>query len=138
MQKVGFHQANLLINKLSNDLQQSFNHRNEQLSAAINNIPSLIESSSQSSDLNDTPPTQAANLVQHDQVQLEILKLLKEIRSDMKSSKSYESDTITPPPNRSNLKGRKTSDTSGKMRSDVLKYCWTHGACDYNRHNCFF
>ena len=50
----------------------------------INNIPSLIESSSQSDDSDDTPPTHTANAMQQNQIQLQIPKLLKEIKADMK------------------------------------------------------
>ena len=135
MQQAGFHQANSIINRLGSKLQQSLHQRDEQLTAMINNIPSLIESSSQSDDSDDTPPTHTANAMQQNQIQLQILKLLKEIKAEMKSSKNI---LPVPPPNCPVMKGRKTPDAGGKGCSDISKYCWTHGACDHNGHNCFF
>ena len=64
MQQAGFHQANSIINRLGSEIQHSLHQRDEQLTAMINNIPSLIESSSQSDDSDNTPPTHTANAMQ--------------------------------------------------------------------------
>lgn len=83
MQQAGFHQANTLVEKVTMGVQESISQRDDQLLALLQNIPQLSPASTQSEDAEDLPPTQVAANVQQDTVQLEILKLLKDLRSDL-------------------------------------------------------
>ena len=82
MQQAGYQHANVLAQELSRQIQQQLAQRDEQLLSVIQSIPSLAETSS-SSDSDDTPPSQIANSVITQNTQLEILKLLQDIRQDM-------------------------------------------------------
>jgi hypothetical protein len=63
--------------------------RDTQLLSVLQSLPSMIDPSS-SSDSDATPlslpPTQTANAISADKTQLEILKILQELKVDMKSS----------------------------------------------------
>ena len=88
MKQSGFHQANAIVEKLGADIQETISQRDDQILALLQNIPSLTESSSElslgSRRTDESPPIQNANTIQQDSMQLEILKLLKELRSPLK------------------------------------------------------
>ena len=135
MQQAAYHHANALVQKIQTQLQT----RDSQMIALLQNIPSLTEtslSSSNEQDYHETtkPVTQAANIIT-DNTQLEILKLLLHMQSDMKSQHSYgANDTNSSPRNQPNncprvLKATKVPDDAKPFRRFKNKYCWTHVAC---------
>ena len=38
--------------------------------------------------------------------------------------------------NRNNKSARKTPDSGGRRRTNISKYCWSHGACAHDSPNC--
>lgn len=131
MQQEGFHQANSLAQKISTDIQQQLNDRDNQMMDIIQYIPGLTEYSSDS-DSSSQEPTEhvVANVSQqNNQVQLEILCLLKDIRSDLQHKSSRRTVTPASPPDRVYPKmERKLPDHGGRRRRNITKYCWNNVA----------
>jgi len=139
MQQAGFHQANSLAQKISTDIQQQLNDRDNHMMAMLQSIPGLTESSSDA-DSSSQEPTEyeVANVSQqNNQVQLEILRLLKEIRTDLQKKPSRRGATPASPQTRTCPKmERKCPDNGGKLRRNITKYCWTHGAGGHTGQEC--
>ena len=74
MQQAGYHQANLIAQKISIDIQQQLNDRYVQMMAMLQSIPRLVESNSESDNSSQGPTEHVVVNVsqQNDQVQLEI------------------------------------------------------------------
>ena len=119
MQQAGYHHANVLAQEISTQIQQQIEQRDTQLLSVLQSLPSMIDPSS-SSDSDATPlslpPTQTANAISADKTQLEILKILQELKADMKSSNRKYKRT----PN------RKIPDNQTNPKRWTNKhYCWT-------------
>ena len=76
------------------------------------------------------PANPSINSTITDTVQLEILKLLKDLRQDFNNSKNNQRGKN---PNNTTKKTRKK-----RPRTDVSKYCWTHGAWNHDSADCKF
>ena len=136
MQQAGYHHANALAQELSNQLQQQFTQRDEQLLSVIQALPGLTPASS-SSDSEDTPSIHAANSVSTDATQLEILRLLKELKTEIKRSNDQAKRM---PSSDRQPKGPypKTPDDCTRKRWVKKHYCWTHGLTNHTSDKCFF
>lgn len=124
MHQTGYHHANVLAQELSTQIQQQLEQRDEQLLSVIQAMPSLTDASS-SSDSEDPPASQVANSITTN-TQLEILKLLQEIKLQMQNSNQA--------PKRKPRKGpfHKVPDDQTKPRRSVIsRYCWTCGASNH-------
>jgi len=93
MHQVGYHQANALAQRISEDIKSQLHECDNHMLAMLQAIPSLAKSSSDS----DTTPEEeelhhhlsqvAANMTStSDRIQLEMLRLLKELSNDIKAS----------------------------------------------------
>ena len=116
---------------LAQQLRSSLDQNNQDL---LSYIQTAIDDRSQAPTAPSTltPPTQVVNAATTDTVQLEILKLLKQMQQDMKcepASNSTEQASRT-------KRGRKTPDDSTWPRRKTDKYCWTHGACAHASPDC--
>ena len=112
-------------------------------------------------DDNDTTPrsNQAINRTSNDTVQLEILKLLREMRDDNNSNRNSNNNSnngrnsnnnsgrnSNNNNNGSNNNNRNTNNNnnsnnnnnrSSKFVRDVSHYCYTHSACSHDSKDCF-
>ena len=86
-----------------------------------------------------TPLHHQANATQVDTTQLEILKLLQRIQSDMSTNAQPQ------PPNNANTRNntartqhspRNTPDNASLPRKKTEKYCWTHGGSGQTSITC--
>ena len=127
MKQLGYHQANHLAKQLHDNMQ----HRDNDIMSILhiemdsNSVtPSLADS-----DFSTPSPSQhQANATQADTTQLEILKLLQRIQSDMSTSAQPQ------PPNNANSNNtartqrilQKTPDNASLPCKKTDKYCWTH------------
>ena len=130
MQQVGYHHANILAQEISSQIQQQMEERDTQLLSILQSLPSLTDTSS-SSDSDSTPPplppTQAANYITADQTQLEILKILQELKADLKSSNRRF---------RRNPNRKVPDDQTKPKRFSTKHYCWTCGAWSHPSNKC--
>ena len=124
MQQAGFHQANSLAQKITTDIQQQLNDRDNHMMDMLQSILGLTESSSDA-DISSQEPTEheADNVSQKiNQVQLEILRLLKDIRSDLQQKPSRRTVTPASPPARVYPKmERKCPDHGGQRRRNITE-----------------
>ena len=109
--------------------------------AMLQAIPSS-QSSSGSDDtqedehLEQLPPVQhAANISStNDRMQLEMLRLLKELSADIRVTRDSTKQDRDGQANQ--RVARKTPKDGGKLRTNISKYCWTHGACAHSSNAC--
>ena len=96
-QQSGYHQASSLSQKISTDTMQQLNERNTQMMAMLQSIPGLVESNSESENSSQEPSEHVvANVTeQNDQIQLVILRMLKDLRSNFQQQSPRR--TVTPP-----------------------------------------
>ena len=85
MQHTGYHQANSIAQKIITDIPQKLNDRDTQMMAMLQSIPGLVESNLESENSSQEPTEHVVVNVsqQNDQVQLQILRLLKDLHSDL-------------------------------------------------------
>ena len=138
MQQAGYHHANALASKVTQDIEEKLQERDQQMLAILQNIPSLAElnSSSSSSTESEPRPTQVAASVTSDQTQLAILQLLREIQLDLK--KSSGNNARGNGTNRRRQNRKTPDDKTTPQRADVSHYCWTHGAWNHSSNKCRF
>ena len=133
MQQAGYHHANHLAQQLRDDISK----RDEEM---LSVIQSAMDSSSHapsiaSSDLSlgTPPPHQQINATQTDLTQLEILKLLQQMQLSM----NQQQESGQGGNNRGRRRQRrKTPDDASFNRTQIDKYCWTHGACNHTSAEC--
>jgi len=129
MQQAGYHHANVLAQEIGQQLQAQLEARDSKMYAVLQQIPGLTDTSSSSEDSYEEPQ-EAVNSLTASSIQLEILKLLRDIKSDLKTEKEDKQPTRP-------RRNRKTPDNQTRpARSLVSKYCWTHGACDHEGKEC--
>ena len=129
MQQAGYHHANALAQEIRQELQAQLEARDSKMYAVLQQIPGLTDTSSSSEDSYEEPQ-EAVNSLTAGSIQLEILKLLRDIKSDLKTEKEDKQPTRP-------RRNRKTPDNQTRpARSLVSKYCWTHGACDHEGKEC--
>ena len=129
IQQSGFHHANALAQELTSKVEEHLSMRDSQLLSVIQSIPGLVAASS-SSDSEDSPPQHIANSISTDNVQLEILKLLKELKTDIKRGNGQPKRKPKPGPY------LKTPDDATKKRWYTNRYCWTYGGCSHTSNKC--
>ena len=154
MQRAEFHHANAIAEEIGNQLQTHLEDRDSKMCAVLQQIPGLSETSSSSEDSQEEH-AQAANSVVTHNVQLERLKLLREIQLDLKPDRRNKPTRPTRPrfdtpkaprvrfdtPNAPRRPGynRKTPDDKMRpWRDKISKYCWSHGACNHDGKDCEF
>ena len=138
MQQAGYHHANSLATKISSDIQEQFSQRDTQLLAMLQSLPQLQQENLAPENSNENVQVQSNNqaaysTMQTDNTQLEILRVLQELRTDMHNMRQSN-----PTRNRERNNGpfKKTPDEAGLKRTNISKYCWTHGACAHGSAEC--
>ena len=130
MQQAGYHHANHLAQQLRTDILQRDNELLSIIQSAVGSgspPPSIAPT-----DISTVTEIQHhANAVQSDPVQLEILKLLKQMQQSLATT-----DTSTGNNRRGRRTPKKTPDNASFNRSQTDKYCWTHGACGHASSVC--
>ena len=76
--------------------------------------------------------------MQHDNTQLEILRVLQELRTDLQNIRGTTPRQPTTPSDGSSTRKytRKTPDAGGRFRKNITNYCWTHGDCAHESKDC--
>ena len=132
MQQAGYHHANLLANQMAHDMRDELASQNQELMSLLNQAMSYQGSTAPSVTATNTstltPATHQVNATTSDALQLEMLKLLKEISQGL--------CTTAPPKKTAKKKGRKTPDDATFPCRKKDKYCWTHGACAHGLDSC--
>ena len=132
MQQAGFHHANLLANQMAHDMREELASQNQELMTLLQTAmsqqgsPAPPASATTMSTL--TPATHQANAITTDPIQMEMLKLLKELSQSICNNVSAKKPT--------KKKGRKTPDDATFPRRKTDKYCWTHGASAHTSGKC--
>ena len=124
--------ANAIINSVREELTEErdkvFKRIDETKTSILNALTSTSASDTSTSDDSTSVSslTEKANstITTNDKIQIEILKLLKEIQTDMKTCK--------PTGNDDNKKGKKRP----KRRTDTRFYCWSCGAWNHKSKDC--
>jgi len=131
IQQAGCHHANSLAQKNNSNIEHQLSIRDTQMISIVQFIPGLVESSSQSEDSQEDQAQHVASNASQDNTELQILRLFQEIqRSFTKPNTDAQND-------RCNRKQRvKTPDDGGFLRTNITKYCWTHGACGHHCTDC--
>jgi len=129
MRQAGYHQANMVVEQIKEEIDSHLQARDSEVLAMLQSIPALTPASSSSSVESPIYDQQANALV--DKTQLEILKLLKELTVELKQVKSSIPSSANQP----------TASTTGReprryKRTNVSKYCWSHGACAHDGKSC--
>ena len=134
-------QANAISRQVLSEIQRENSTLADSISKATEdklvNAFALLQTADNENQEN-IPPLPSANSLSSDPVALEMLKLLKDIRTDMKKSR-----TTTTPLKTIKRKNESDQDETKKRkkprrRLDVSKYCWTHGACNHHSKDCKF
>ena len=136
MQQAGYHHANSLAQQLSTQLYQQLTEKDNQLLSVIQLIPNTMNATS-ISNLGTSPSQKMANAVSANETQLEILKLLRELRVDIKTDRrggGTQSSGSSKPQGYG--RNKKTPDDQITKRTDTSHYCWTHGAGNHDGKNC--
>ena len=143
MQQAGYHHANHLASQLREDIEkrdielltvlQSTVETNSVQSSPPSLAPSLVPS-----EMSMTASTLShqANSVQGDPVQLEILKLLRQMQQTMVSPPQQSNKGNNSGQRNRRRQPRKTLDNATFNRNVTDKYCWTHGACGHESNQC--
>ena len=130
MQQAGYHHANMLAAQLRTDLQVQGSDMlamMQELSTQDNNPP--IDARS--------PPEPARNATVKESVQLEVLRLLREIALNKQGgsgSSRGSAESGGGEGGRSRI--RKTPNNASLVRRMVSLYCWTHGGCNHLSKDC--
>ena len=82
------------------------------------------------SESSESPPEQKVNATAGDQMMFEILKLLKDLKEDRKDSSSRKRHRDD------NELQNGHNKKSYRTRTNVSKYCWSHGACSHTGKEC--
>jgi translation initiation factor 2B subunit (eIF-2B alpha/beta/delta family) len=117
MQSTAFHQANFIATRVLEEVQSVQNLVTE----AMERLPPAQDKE------NVPPPQPVANAaVSTDAVQLQMLELIKNLQDEVKSMK------------KSNRNSNNNYSASGQQRkrTNVSKYCWSHGACTHSSKEC--
>ena len=105
----------MLATQLNESMSQQIASRDSELLSILQRMPSLGSASTESTSFEeDTPQEYQANTVANNAVQLEILKLLKELSVDIKQTKAAV-------PKRHQLQ-KTPNDKDSLPRSDSSKY----------------
>jgi hypothetical protein len=119
---------------LAAQLRIDMDNRNNEMLAMVQNQMLVLEDSPAPS-----PETPCANIISHDSVQLEMLKLLRAIQNDLKNPSTPTSSQNPTHPAQGGTsrrnKPKKTPDEASFPRRTTDKYCWTHGGCNHSSAN---
>mmetsp|Transcript_14780 Transcript_14780/g.21115 ORF Transcript_14780/g.21115 Transcript_14780/m.21115 type:complete len:393 (+) Transcript_14780:111-1289(+) len=131
MQQAGYHHANLLAEQLRQDITT----QNHQLMAMVQTMQTM--------ETNPEPVQQVANAATADNVQMEILHLLRSMNQQMHSTGANNGGNLQDAPNepnggnpRSRNRNRCTPNDASFNCTDTSHYCWTHGGCNHDSVQC--
>ena len=149
MQQAGYHHANALATQIRTDLETQLANRDNEL---MSMLTSISDNNSGNSDPpggteGNTPPpaTESLNATTQN-TQLEILRLLRDMQTELRNQRSTNNGNEVPPTNQGRGGGagrggiirrnRKTPDNARFPRPQTDKYCWTHGGCNHTSGEC--
>ena len=134
MQQAGYHHANMLADKLRADLQMP---GNEMLAM----VQGFVESNINQPPEEELPqPAPAANAVINDSIQLEMLRLLRDMSSQNNAYPGRGGrggrHVHTGRGTRGRRTGTRTPDNASFNRRVKTNYCHSHGACNHDSRDC--
>jgi hypothetical protein len=117
MQSAGFHQANFMASRVLQEFQSVQNI----VAEAMERLPPA-----QGQENIPPVPTPVANATMSngDTVQLQMLEIIKSLQNDVKALKAKPTNNST------------TSNKTMRKRTNISKYCWSHGACTHSSTEC--
>lgn len=123
--QAGFHHTNMLAQQLNSSIENKISSRDSEIVALLQNIPGLSSASTDSTSYStsseeDFPQRNQVNATSTNLVQMEILKLLKDLSEDTKQTKAAL-------PKR-RVHKKTPDDRNSPPCDDLSKCCWTHGA----------
>ena len=129
MRHAGFHQANLMSSKVMDEVQ-----------GIQHNVLQLLQKFDEDDKENDRPNEQPTNLCQEitssDNIQLEMMKIIKSLQDEMKVLKNKDNRNQRNRDFYNRNKNNNPDKESGRsQRTD--QYCWSHGACAHSGKKCF-
>ena len=150
MQQAGLLHANMLAEQVKQAMESQ---RND----VANMMREVLHESGIATDENVPPRENRANAVIDDPVQLELMKVLREIKSELQSVRNATRDSDAG--GSTNTRGRRRNRTKkqqpaipadgiclrcpdnlaqqqGYHRTYTKKYCWTHGAWNHDSKDC--
>ena len=84
-----------------------------------------------------SPISESANLSTENNYQMEMLKLLRAMQTEIKNlQQGHEKNTSNPTSNRRKGKKTKTPENPSFTRRVTTTYCWTHGGCAHDSASC--
>ena len=131
MAQAGFHQ----INMIANDIRDEFTLTRSELA----NLVAALDERGETENEHNSPPDihdmaneegEFANAAQEANVQLEMLKLLRNMQNEIVKMNNKCTSV------QSNGKKKKTPDNPSFTRRTTNMYCWTHGGCAHGSAAC--
>ena len=128
--------------ELSDDRSRVFQRLDETESSILNALTTTPRTSNTSIVTDDESTTstltEKVNATVSDKIQLEILKLLKDIQQDMNGNRQSNSGNQQQAHLNARQQGGKGGRKKRKKRLDTSKYCWSCGAWNHLGINCRF
>ena len=137
------------MTELRADKEQVFNHINQSEQKILSALKNTCASSSSSPSTNHPSPLcQTINFTSEDKIQLEILKLLQDICTNMNKPKRKQPSSKDD--NETTQNGGTGTSKGGSVgrngeprkrrccRTNISKYCWSCGAWHHTSKNCKF
>ena len=136
MKQAGLQQANMLAEQVRSEIAARDSELVDILKDITNNQRAQQERSNQTKEVQQ----HMANATSTNTVQMEILKLLKQMNANMENMGQQQNSAQRGKNGYSQRKPKKSPDNLGnyRFRKDITKYCWTHGACNHNGGDCEF
>ena len=136
MKHSGLQQANMLAEQVRNKIEA----RDSELVGILRDITNNQRAPQERNDQPEEVQQHMANATSTNTVQMEILKLLKQMNENMENWGHQQNSAQRGKNGGGQRKPKKSPDNLGnyRFRKDITKYCWTHGACNHNGGDCEF
>ena len=122
--------VNEIREELKADRQQVLQHIAVSEDKMLSAISTITDDESNSSQ-DDAEQANIANMTVNDKVTLEVLKLLKEIKNDMKNNARKRNQN-----SRGQSKSERNAKKNKRRRLKIDKYCWSCGAWNHASKDC--
>ena len=122
--------VNEIREELKADRQQVLQHIAVSEDKMLSAISTITDDESNSSQ-DDAEQANIANMTVNDKVTLEVLKLLKEIKNDMKNNARKRNQN-----SRGQSKSERNAKKKKRRRLKIDKYCWSCGAWNHASKDC--
>ena len=133
MIQAGFHQ----INHIASEMREEFLQTRMELANMTAMMQRSEEEDQDTHQIETSPISESANLSSENNYQMEMLKLLRSMQTEINNLKQgNDKYSSKPTSNRSKGKKTKTPDNPSFTRRVTTTYCWTHGGCAHDSASC--